>query len=549
MRLLGGLGLAAPVGLALVFFAAPDALDAWATNGTRAVVSGFAALVAGVSLSASVVFAYVRIRLAKLIRAAERIAEGELGVPVDAPKSGLEGRLGRALSEISTAITSAQEAATIDRLTGVANRQSLINALFTEVERATRYDRPFSVAFVDIDHFKAINDTYGHAVGDQVLRQVAQTIKANLRQTDTIGRYGGEEFMLLLTETNVEDGSVLTEKLRLLVQGLRFDVPANPDLSVTISIGIAGGAGKDLRFDALVRDADAAMYSAKSLGRNQTYIFTEPDDDARVPRAPISPAGRARAVEVGRAARDAAAATLASVVAPLPHYRGQPSALIASIVSAMAHQLNLPEAEVDRIRIAALLHDVGKVAVPEEILDKPSSLTQAEWHSVVQHPRIGQVILEQATVLKEAVPIILHHHERFSGHGYPYGLRGTDIPLGARIVAIADAYDAMINDRPYKRAIGHEEAVAELRRHAGTQFDPDLVELFCELFAATAPEPDPSVLALTQAAPTPPHVLTAVTGTRRRSGGGRGSSNRATPKRGPQERARRDTDLDQLATG
>ena len=217
MRLLGGLGLAAPVGLALVFFAAPDALDAWATDGTRAVVSGFAALVAGVSLSASVVFAYVRIRLAKLIRAAERIAEGELGVPVDAPKSGLEGRLGRALSEISTAITSAQEAATIDRLTGVANRQSLINALFTEVERATRYDRPFSVAFVDIDHFKAINDTYGHAVGDQVLRQVAQTIKANLRQTDTVGRYGGEEFMLLLTETNVEDGSVLTEKLRLLV--------------------------------------------------------------------------------------------------------------------------------------------------------------------------------------------------------------------------------------------------------------------------------------------------------------------------------------------
>ena len=291
------------------------------------------------------------------------------------------------------------------------------------------------------------------------------------------------------------------------------------------------------------------MYSAKSLGRNQTYIFTEPDDDARVPRAPISPAGRARAVEVGRAARDAAAATLASVVAPLPHYRGQPSALIASIVSAMAHQLNLPEAEVDRIRIAALLHDLGKVAVPEEILDKPSSLTQAEWHSVVQHPRIGQVILEQATVLKEAVPIILHHHERFSGHGYPYGLRGTDIPLGARIVAIADAYDAMINDRPYKRAIGHEEAVAELRRHAGTQFDPDLVGLFCELFAATAPEPDPGVLALTQAAPTPPDVLTAVTGTRPRSGGVRGSNNRAGPKRGPQERARRDTDLDQLTTG
>ena len=159
----------------------------------------------------------------------------------------------------------------------------------------------------------------------------------------------------------------------------------------------------------------------------------------------------------------------------------------------MARTLALPEAEIDRIRTAALLHDVGKVAVPQEILEKPSALTSAEWRAVVQHPRIGQVILEQAAALKDAVPIILHHHERFSGHGYPFGLRGSDIPLGARIVAIADAYDAMTHDRPYKRAIDHEAAVRELRRHAGTQFDPELVSLFCDLFAAHAPMPDPGV--------------------------------------------------------
>ena len=121
--------------------------------------------------------------------------------------------------------------------------------------------------------------------------------------------------------------------------------------------------------------------------------------------------------------------------------------------------------------------------MPEEILEKPSALTSAEWRTVVQHPRIGQVILEQAAALKEAVPIILHHHERYAGHGYPFGLRGNEIPLGARIVAIADAYDAMVHDRPYKRAISHEQAIAELRRHAGTQFDPELVELFCDLYA------------------------------------------------------------------
>jgi HD-GYP domain-containing protein (c-di-GMP phosphodiesterase class II) len=196
-------------------------------------------------------------------------------------------------------------------------------------------------------------------------------------------------------------------------------------------------------------------------------------------------------------ARDAATAALTSVIAPLPHYRGQPSALIASIVVGMARHLDLPEPEVDRLKIAALLHDVGKVAVPGEILDKPSALTSAEWRTVVQHPRIGQVILEQAAALKDSVPIILHHHERYAGHGYPYGLRGTEIPLGARIVAVADAYDAMVNDRPYKRAVSHDAAVAELRRHAGTQFDPELVNVFCDLYAARKPEPDAAVLSMT----------------------------------------------------
>jgi HD-GYP domain-containing protein (c-di-GMP phosphodiesterase class II) len=305
--------------------------------------------------------------------------------------------------------------------------------------------------------------------------------------------------MLILTETDVEEGAVLTEKLRTVVQRQRFAVEGNPELAVTISIGIAGGVGQQLRMEALVRDADAAMYSAKALGRNQTYIFAEPDDDARVPRAPISAAGRARAVEIGQQARGAATAALAAVLAPLPHYRGQPSPLISTIVSALARQLQLPEAEIDRLRVAALLHDVGKVAVPEEILEKPTALTSAEWRAVVQHPRIGQVILEQAASLRDAVPIILHHHERYAGHGYTYGLRANEIPLGARIVAVADAYDAMVHDRPYKRAMTHDQAIVELRRHAGTQFDPEIVELFCDLFAETAPEPDLTVSAIAAA--------------------------------------------------
>ncbi len=499
IRLLLGLGLAAPVVLLAVLVAMPAAIDTWAEGGTRSIVAAIAAGSIGVSLAAVVFFAYVRVRLWGIVRATERLAGGDLGVTVRAPTkgAGLEGRLARAVNTISASLSETTDAASVDKLTGVATRRALVLELFNEVERANRYERPLSVAFVDIDHFKAVNDTYGHAVGDVVLRGVAQAIKANLRATDLVGRYGGEEFMLLLTETDVEEGAVLTEKLRSIVARERFEVEGNPELTVTISIGIAGGVGSRLVSDTLVRDADAAMYSAKSLGRNQTYIFAEPDEDARVPRAPISAAGRARAVEIGQAARDAATASLTAVISPLSHYSGQPSALIASIVVAMARNLALPQAEIDRIRVAALLHDVGKVAVPQEILDKPSALTSAEWRSVVQHPRIGQVILEQAAALKEAVPIILHHHERYSGHGYPFGLRGTDIPLGARIVAIADAYHAMTNDRPHKRAMSHDNAVNELRRHAGTQFDPELVNLFCDLFARTAPTPDPAIVAMT----------------------------------------------------
>ena len=500
MRLLGILALVAPAAVGILLVSYPDLTAAWVEHGSRSVVAALAAVTIGVAMTAALSWVIVRLRFTRLVKAAEEIAAGDYTITVPTRGGGLETRLGVAINGISLSLADTYDRATIDRLTGVANRQALLAHLFAEVERATRYERPLCVAFVDIDHFKTVNDTYGHATGDVVLRGVSQTIAENLRASDLIGRYGGEEFMLILTETNVEEGAELSEKLRKLVERATFKVEGNKALSVTVSIGIVGGSGQQVRMETLVRDADAAMYSAKSLGRNQTYIFEEPDEDARVPRAPISDAGRARAIEIGRRAREAATDMLTSFIAPLPHYRGQPSALIASIVVEMARQLELPPAEVDRIRVAALLHDVGKVAVPEEILDKPAPLTSAEWRTVVQHPRIGQVILEHAAALKDAVPIILHHHERFAGHGYPFGLRGNEIPLGARIVAIADAYDAMTHDRPYKRAITHAAAITELKQHAGTQFDPELVALFSDLYTNQAPAPDPTILAITNGA-------------------------------------------------
>src|SRR3954451_1345730 len=496
MRVIGVLTLTAGAVFGLAYLVIPGFTGTFVPPASRSAASIAAALTLGACIAAIVVWSITEFRFWRLVKAAERIVDGDLSVSVSTRGNGLSGRLARAINGLSLALAETNDPATIDRLPGVANRQALLTLLFAEVERASRYDRPLCVAFVDIDHFKNVNDTYGHGAGDIVLRDVAKTLSENVRASDLVGRYGGEEFMLILTETNVEDGAALAEKLRVLIERFDFAVEGNAKLTVTISIGIVGGTGQHLRVDALIRDADAAMYSAKSLGRNQTYIFEEPDEDARVPRAPISDAGRARAYEVGRQARDAATMALTGVIAPLAHYSGQPSALIAGIVTQMARQLQLPDPEIDRIRVAALLHDVGKVAVPQEILEKPAALTSAEWRTVVQHPRIGQVILEHVAAVRDSVPIILHHHERYAGHGYPYGLRAKEIPLGARIVAIADAYDAMTHDRPYKRAISHDAAIAELRLHAGTQFDPELIGVFCDLYASTAPVPDPTIAAI-----------------------------------------------------
>ncbi|MBA3875636.1 MAG: hypothetical protein C0498_01645 [Anaerolinea sp.] len=492
MRRIWGLWPIVPAVAAILLLATPETIGPLA----RPVIVSLIA----VGLAVAVTRAYVRSRIEPLVAIAERLAAGETGVSIPARWDSLGQRLAAAITTLGSSMAAAQSDATTDRLTGLTNRPAIIGSLFTEVERSIRYRRPLSVAFADIDHFKTINDTYGHEAGDVVLRGVAAVLRQNLRGSDRIGRYGGEEFMVILPETSVEDAATLADKLRLLVAGELYRLPDGSEMGVTVSLGVTGGVGDRLSMDSLVREADAAMYSAKALGRDQVYAFEEPNDDSTVVRSPISPAGRSQAMDLGRRAHGAAADALAAIISPLPHYRGQPSALIATIVTTLARQLSLPEHEIDKIRVAALLHDVGKVGIPQDILEKPSSLTPAEWRSVVQHPRIGQVILEQATMLRDAVPIILHHHERFGGAGYPYGLRGHEIPLGARIVAIADAYDAMIQDRPYKGKISHEAAVDELRQHAGTQFDPELVEIFCDIYGSHAPQADPAALGFIAAA-------------------------------------------------
>ena len=390
------------------------------------------------------------------------------------------GNLAERLTEVWTL-------ATVDQLTGVHNRQAILAELEKEIDRAARYVHQLSVVMVDIDHFKRLNDSHGHAAGDRMLREIADVLRTNLRAVDVVGRYGGEEFLIVLPETDVDAAASLAEKLRRLVGRHEVVMSDGFHATATLSAGVAGGFGGHLNLEALVRDADNAMYSAKALGRDQVYVFHEIEDNGLVRRAAIAPSARSHAIEVGRAAFGAATDSLTAALDARPGWAGKPSSMIAGAAVELALGLGLPESEIERIRVASLLHDLGKLAIPEEILTKPGELNDPEWRIVSEHPKIGQVILEQAGALRDAATIVLHHHEWYDGRGYPHGLSGEEIPVGARIVAIADAYEAMVAGRPYRDAITHEAAIEELRRHGGMQFDPHLVEAFAELFSERMP--------------------------------------------------------------
>ncbi|MEA2537963.1 MAG: hypothetical protein QOF11_2197 [Chloroflexota bacterium] len=458
------------------------------TDGTGVVLAILGVALVGALLgTAGYAVTIGRRQLRQVLEMTERLATAtdltqavEIG-PVD------DARLRAGFGRLAERLGQAWTLATTDLLTGTLNRQALLARLEDELERASRYQRPCSIVLVDLDHFKRINDTYGHAAGDMVLREVATVLTSNVRGADLVGRYGGEEFMIVMPETDADAAAMSAEKLRRLVGSREVRLGDGNVLGVTLSAGVAGGLGQFLQLDALVRDADAALYSAKSLGRDQVYVFHELEEGSVVRRAAIGPEAREKAMAVGRAAMGAAAAALEEALMARPAWAGKPSNMIAEMAISLARALDLPSGEVERVRTASLLHDLGKLAIPDDILTNPGELTDPEWRVVSEHPKIGQVVLEQAGALRDAATIVLHHHEWFDGRGYPHGLSGQEIPVGARIVAIADAYEAMVAGRPYRRAISHDQALVELRRHAGIQFDPDLVRLFTVMFATGVP--------------------------------------------------------------
>lgn len=359
-----------------------------------------------------------------------------------------------------------EQLATTDPLTELANHRTLMSTLDQEIERAERYGRHVSILFLDLDHFKTINDSLGHPNGDAVLTEVAHIISTTIRGVDTAGRWGGEEFLIILPEADREAATTIAERVRSSIASRTFAIGGGAHITCSIGVATYGIDAHDR--DLLVSLADEALYAAKRLGRNQVRTAGDPATTGVF----ADGAGHDHRDEISLVGMTGA---LTSLVAARDQYTSDHSDEVGKLAMQIAVTLGLTASEAQTIGQAGQLHDIGKVAVPDAVLRKPGPLTPEEWSMMRLHPVVSAEVISHVPALRQLVPIVRGHHERFDGGGYPDGLRGEDIPLGARILAVVDSYSAMTTDRPYRPARSSAWAMDELRRNAGSQFDPAVV--------------------------------------------------------------------------
>jgi diguanylate cyclase (GGDEF)-like protein/PAS domain S-box-containing protein len=359
--------------------------------------------------------------------------------------------------ELERARAEAESRARTDELTGAFNRRH-----FTEIVADALRDDPLGTGLLllDADHFKHVNDLYGHLVGDAVLVELASRLQGLLEPSEELARWGGEEFALLLRGVH-SDAEIAerAERLRSSVAGGPV-VAAGISLGLTISVGAIRAGGELTDVDALVDAADRGLYTAKRGGRNRISLASN-----------VGGSHAAQEPEAVSMARALAAVAGAREGVPKDH-----AGDVAALATSTAECLGLPVDVVLRCRLGGWLHDVGKMAIPPQILEKPGALDPAEWEVMRTHPVIGEEIVRGVAALREAAAAVRHHHERYGGGGYPDGLAGTEIPIEARIVAAADAFSAMTVDRVYSQARTPAGAAIELRRSAGAHLDPAVVK-------------------------------------------------------------------------
>jgi diguanylate cyclase (GGDEF)-like protein/PAS domain S-box-containing protein len=360
-----------------------------------------------------------------------------------------------------------------DSLTGLANRRHLVEVLHAELGRSAREGRAPGVVLIDLDRFKVVNDTHGHPAGDAVLVEVGRRLRRSIRAYDTVGRWGGEEFCVVLPglETEAELHRA-ADQLRAAITAAPVGAGAELLLTVTSSAGGALAQAGLWSVEALIDAADRALYSAKRRGRDRTRLFGELTVEDLVAEEPEA-IRLAQALALSAGAREGIAENHC--------------AQVADLAASIAVAVGLPEVTVMRCRLAGWLHDLGKIAIPDAILTKAGPLDDEEWAVMRTHAEIGESILRRIAGLSDAAAAVRHHHERYDGSGYPDGLAGDEIPLEARILACADTYSAITVDRVYRDARSGEEAITELRACAGSQLDPKIVDAAIAVLVA-APE-------------------------------------------------------------
>ncbi len=361
----------------------------------------------------------------------------------------------RALSAMRLALT--------DPLTGLGNHRHFHERLQRELSDAQAAGSALTFCFIDIDDFKRINDRFGHPAGDQVLSEVA----GRLRQGGEAFRLGGDEFAILLPTFDEPTALAAAQSIVNRIGAIDLGEMG----PITVSAGVATYPDHGGERDELIRLADNALYWAKEHGKNRV----------RVSRAEVVELSDLKRLAPGRdlGAHFRAAASLARAVDARDAYAGSHSQRVAVLAGRLAERLELSAEQVELTRLAGSLHDLGKLAIPEEILRKPGALSDAERLVLERHPQIGFRMLESLGVAPIA-EWVLHHHERWDGAGYPDRLAAEEIPLAARIILVADAFDAMTSECVYRRPLSRADALAELERHAGGQFDPTIVAAFVD---------------------------------------------------------------------
>jgi two-component system cell cycle response regulator len=381
---------------------------------------------------------------------------------------------GLTIARMTGLVADQRRLAMTDPLTGLYSRRFVEEQLALEAARVRRGRGSLALFIVDADHFKSINDRYGHPAGDRALAGIAARLRDAAREGDVLARYGGEEFALLAPNADEADLAPIAERLRAAVA--RAPIPAGAAGTTAVTVSVGGAACPTHATDpaGLVQVADQALYAAKARGRNRAVIG--PPTDPAGPRT-------ARLVVVDDPALPADSPMINYLCQVADHVDArlspqEHSMAIARWARTLSVELGQDEAATTRVELAGRLHDIGKIAVPDEILSKPARLTEAEWALMKAHPGHGARLAALVPGLTPVAEVIRQHHERFDGTGYPDKLAGLAIRSEARILAVCDSWAAMRSDRHYQAAYDEDRARAELRRGRGTQFDPELVDLF-----------------------------------------------------------------------